>query len=126
MIMKQYASSYLKPILADRTYLFLLVGVLLTGLMLALFVILTVEPSDIQVVTQYSSFGQSHFYKDQWYYLYVFAGFGLLISTLHVSLMVKLYHLERRDIGVFFGWMSIMLCVIAARYAYEVMHLAFL
>lgn len=124
--MKQYASFYLKPILADRTYLFLLTGVVLTGLLLALFVVFTVEPSDIQVVTQYSSIGESHFYKSQWYYLYVFAGFGLIVSTLHAAIMVKLYYLERRDTGIFLGWVSILICIIAARYAYEVMALAFL
>ena len=124
--MKQYASSYLKPLLADRTYLFLLTGVVLAGLLLSLFVVFTVEPSDIQVVTQYSSIGESHFYKSQWYYLYVFAGFGLMVSAIHSALMVKLYYLERRDVGVFLGWISILICVIAARYAYEVMHLAFL
>lgn len=124
--MKQYASTQIKPILADRTYLFLMTGVFLGGLLLALFALFTIEPSDIKVVTQYSAFGESHFYKNAWYYLYVFAGFGLLVSTLHSALMIKLYHLERRDIGVFFGWISLILLIIGARYAYEVMHLAFL
>lgn len=124
--MKQYATSYLKPILADRSYLFLMTGMVLVGLLLSLFVVFTVEPSDIQVVTQYSSIGESHFYKSHWYYLYVFAGFGLVVALLHGAIMVKLYNLERRDAGIFLGWISIILCVIAARYAYEVMHLAFL
>lgn len=127
MNMKQaYVQHYLKPILADRPYLFLTVGVLITGLVLALFVLLSVQQRDIQVVTQYSAFGESHFYKNKWFYLYAFAGFGVLVAAGHTALMAKLYNMQYRDIGLLFGWVSIVLCVIAGRYAYEVMQLAFL
>lgn len=96
------------------------------GLLLLLFVLFTVQARDIQVVTQYSAFGESHFYKDRWFYLYSFAGFGLLLSTAHTAVMAKLYSLGQRDIGVLFGGVSLIILFVAAKYSYEVMHLAFL
>ncbi len=112
--------------MADRPYFSLMVAVVGLAFLYALYVILSVEGRDIQVVTQYSGFGESHFYKNSWYYLYSFAGLGLVLGLTHASIMAKLFKYERRTLGVLFGWQSILLLFIATVYTYKVLQVAYL
>lgn len=116
----------IKVILADRPYLLLLMLVLACSVVYMLYAFFTIESRDIQVITQYSAFGEAQFYKEKWYYLYTFVGFGLVASVVNSGLMVKLYSLERRDFGVMVAIISLVLLLVAFRYTYEVMHFAFL
>ena len=115
-----------KAILADRGYLGLVVAIIVIALVYILFVVTSVEGRDIQVVTQYSAFGESHFYKSHWFYLYTFALLGALVAIINVALMGKLLHYERRSIGVAIGWLTIVFYVVAAVVVHSVLRLAFL
>ena len=112
--------------MADRPYFSLMVAVVVTALLYALYVILSVESRDIQVVTQYSGFGESHFYRNSWYYLYAFAGLGIIIGTVHAAIMTKLFRYERRVLGMVFGWQSLLLLLVATVYTYKILQVAYL
>ena len=115
-----------QAILADRGYLGLVVAILVGMLVYILFVMTSVEPRDIQVVTQYSAFGESHFYKSRWFYLYSFAVLGVLTAAINIGIMGKMLRYERRSMGVAVGWLTIVFFVVATAVAHSVLQLAFL
>lgn len=112
--------------MGDRRYFALMAAVLLVSVIFTLFVLFSVEQRDIQVVTQYSSFGESHFYKERWFYLYNFALLGVIIGVAHCAIMAQLYKYERRALGVMFGWLTLLILLIAFIYVQRVLQVAYL
>ena len=112
--------------MGDRPYFSLMVAVFMTALVYAFYVILSVESRDIQVVTHYSGFGESHFYKTSWQYLYGFAALGVVIAFAHTSIMAKLFKYERRALGMLFGWQTLLLLFLAGVYTYKILQVAYL
>lgn len=115
-----------KAILADRGYLGLVIAIIVMAFLYVLYVATAIEPRDIQVVTQYSAFGESHFYKSRWFYLYTFALLGAVVAMINIGIMGKLLRYERRAIGVAIGWLTVIFFVVAVVVAHSVLQLAFL
>lgn len=124
--MKHQIIKTLQSIMADRPYFALMAAVSATALLYAVYVILSVESRDIQVVTHYSGFGESHFYRSSWYYLYSFAGLGVLMAVVQSAIMAKLFKYERRTLGMLFGWMSLLLILITTVYTFNILQVAYL
>src|SRR5665648_490129 len=91
-----------------------------------LYVAFSLQPVSLQVATHYSAFGETHFYRNKWYYLISFAVFGVMVAVAHISIMVKLISLQMRPLGIAFGWLSILTLIIAAVIAHSVLDIAFL
>ena len=123
---KHIIRDTIKAILADRGYLGLIIGILVAMIVYVLFVVTSIEARDIQVVTQYSAFGESHFYKSRWFYLYSFALLGLLVAAINIAIMGKLLRYEQRSMGVAIGWLTLVFFVVAIATAHSVLQLAFL
>lgn len=100
--------------------------VLISGLIYTIFCLVATHATDIQVITQYSGVGDTHFYKDKWFSLYTFAGFGIIVTAIHLALLAKLFQVNYRDIGIVIAWIALLIMLIATVYTYEVFHLAFL
>jgi hypothetical protein len=120
---QSYLTSIIKRVLLDRPFSFLVVGVVMFGLVYMLVVGLNIHPSDVTVYSRYTAFGEAHFYKAHWQYLLTFVLFGIVVTIGHVSLMVKLHSLERRQTALIVGWLAIVLLCIAAAYALAIMQL---
>lgn len=116
----------IKQITADRGYLGLYIGIIAALIVFIIYLTISIEARDIQVVTQYSAFGESHFYKARWYYLYSFIGLAVLTVIINGALMGKLLRYERRDIGLALGWLTVVFLVVAILIAHAVVQLAFL
>ena len=71
------------------------------------------QPSDLQVAVHYTAFGDTNFYRDKWYYLATFIGFGLILAIAHPIIAIKLYLQDRRDIALLFVVLSLLLLVVA-------------
>jgi hypothetical protein len=69
--------------------------------------VLTVRPSDLQLVTHYTAFGVTHLYRDQWFYLFSFIGFAVLVAFLHISIAIKVYTTKGHPLAVMFLWLGI-------------------
>lgn len=122
--MKQYITSTLQQLLADRP-LFSLVGFFLFGcLVLIVYVAFNIHASELQVVNHYTSFGTTNFYRDKWYYLLSFIGFVIVMAVAHIALLYKILDQKGRDIAVAFVWLSIVLLFITAATAYQVLKIA--
>lgn len=104
----------------------LMVLTILFGVTIALFCVMSVQSTDIQVVTRYTAFGNVHFYKGVWWQLYSFAVFATVVSIAHTAIMVRLHNLGRRDFGLVFGWTAWVILMITIFYMNEILNLAFI
>ncbi len=86
----------------------------------------SLRPSDLQVAVHYTAFGGTNFYREKWYYLITFIVFGALIGVMHTALIIKLHMQGRRQMAFMFGWLSLLLVVIAFFITHAVLKVAFL
>lgn len=98
--MRNIPTELIKSYFRDRTMLGLTVAVCLLALAYCLYVGLSLEVSDLQVATRYTAFGDTHFYRNKWYYLLSFILFGIIVATAHVALAVKLYGRQQRQFAI--------------------------
>lgn len=90
------------------------------------YVLFSLHASDLQLATRYTSFGNTHFYRNKWYYLFSFVGFALLFIVTHVGMMAKLYMSDLKPLAVAFGWLGILILVMMFSYTYHVLSIAYL
>lgn len=124
--MKQLAKTTIQQILADRPLSLLMFGIILGGLAYIVYVAINLSASDLQLAIRYTSFGDTHFYRDKWWYLLGFIGFGLLFLVAHVGLTAKLVAVELKPLAYAFGWLSILILVLMFAYTYSVLGIAYL
>ena len=123
--MKSNILSALKIVLADRLVTVLIGAMILLALAYCAYVALSLRPSDLQVAVHYTAYGETNFYREKWYYLLSFIGFGLIVAVLHSALAIKLYVLERRQLALYFIWTSLLILVIAWILTNAVLRVAF-
>jgi len=124
--MKQQIKTTIQQIISDRPLSLLLLGIILGGLAYIVYVALNLSANDLQLAIRYTSFGETHFYRDQWWYLLSFIGFGFLFLVAHVGLTAKLVAIELKQLAYAFGWLSILLLVLMFAYTYSVLGIAYL
>jgi hypothetical protein len=124
--MKDILTLTLKEVLADRKLLLLSVAVLLGGLAYIGYVAFSLSPSDLQLATRYTSYGETQFYRSNWWYLLSFVGFGVLYVIFHIGMMAKLYMTGMRDLAYAFGWFSMVVLLLMFFYTYSVLEIAYL
>lgn len=78
----------------------LVIVLLLIGVINIIYISLTVEPSDLQVATRYTAFGDTNFYRNKWYYLLSFILFTVALLGTHIALAVKLYGRQQKYLAI--------------------------
>lgn len=111
--MKNIIQSSLKQLVAHRYLLVLNTVIVLLALCFAVYVALSVRPSELQLVSHYSAFGVTQLYRDQWFYLLTFGLFGLFIAAIHAALSVKLLIIKGPSLAVAFAWVGIFTLLMA-------------
>jgi hypothetical protein len=124
--MKTNLINSIKPILADRLIVALVLVFVVACLAYCVYVGSSLRPSDLQVAVHYTAYGETTFYRDKWYYLITFIIFGVLIAGMHTALIAKMYLQGRRQISILFTLASILLVVIAWLMTWAVLKVAFL
>ncbi|HJP81166.1 MAG TPA: hypothetical protein VJ841_02120 [Candidatus Saccharimonadales bacterium] len=124
--MKTDVINTIKTILSDRLMTILLIVLFLLGIAYTLFVVSSLHPNDLQVAVHYSSYGDTTFYRDKWYYLITFAVFGVGVVILHTILAAKIYMQGRREMALLFVLLSYLLIVVAWFIARSILRVAFL
>ncbi len=71
-----------------------------------IYMAVTIEASDLKIITHYSAFGVTHFYRDSWLYLLTFVAFIVVTVVFAVGLCVKLLFQDREQLALLFGWVS--------------------
>lgn len=111
--MKQALTQQLTTFAKDRYLVTLTIGLFLFFVAFLVYTIITVQASDIRVVTHYTAFGITHFYRDQWFYLFSFPLLAGIIWLAHSALAIKLLDIKGRTTSLFVLWLGIALIAIA-------------
>ena len=106
--------------------LLLCTGILLGGIAYIIYVAFNLSSSDLQLAIRYTSYGETHFYREKWWYLLSFIGFGLLFITAHIGIVAKLYVIGLRPLARGFAWLSLLILVLTFVYTYAVLGIAYL
>lgn len=112
--MRETIQASLKQLLDNRYLLVLLVVLVLLTVISIAFVIVTLQPSELRVVTHYSAYGLTHFYRDQWFYLIGHAVFALIAAILSVVLSLKLLQTKGPALAVAYVWFGIAVIVMGS------------
>ena len=112
--MKSEIRDITKQVLSDRPILIMIVGIIVTAALYCIYVGLSLSATDSQIATRYTAFGITHFYRQQWYYLFTFVGFGAIFGIAHAALVAKLHSLHMRSLAIAFGWLSVIMIGIIA------------
>lgn len=109
---KTRALTQIQELYSDRPLFLMLLLLLIVAIAAAVSTLFMITPQDIAIAVRYSAFGETHFYRESWYYMLNFTLFIALFTTLHGALVVKLRRTEDiRGLAISFGWFSVLLLV---------------
>jgi len=111
-----------KELITNRYLTVLTIVILVLALGFITYILLNVRPSELQLVTHYTAYGVTHLYRDQWYYLYAFGGFALLIAFFHISIALKMYLTKGHPLAIMFAWIGVGVLVFAWVTAFSIIN----
>jgi hypothetical protein len=121
MLVNTITQSF-KELITNRYLTVLSIVTIVLALGLITYILLSVRASELQLVTHYTAFGVTHLYRSQWYYLYTFAGFALIVALLHVALSIKIYITKGHPLAIAFAWMGIGILLFAWITAFSIIN----
>ncbi len=104
----------LPSLLADRKYLFAIIGLLLALGVILIISVLYIRPGELRVPVRYSRFDAKNYSLDQWFYLLNFVVFSCIVAAGHILLSAKLYQERGREFALGFVYYGTALLVVAA------------
>lgn len=122
--MKQISKQDIKTALKDRWWVGLVITNIVIGLIVAVVIVVAIEPRETQVITHYSAFGVSNFYRSSWTQLLNYGLLELIVVAAHSLLSLKLMHIERRDLALALLWATIGLSLVVLTYALSIIKIA--
>ena len=122
--MKQITKSDIKTAITDRWWSGLVVANVVVCIIAVIIIAVSIEPRETQVITRYSSFGITGFYRSYWYYLYSYVALVLIMAVGHSAVSLKLMHMNRRDLALALLWSSLAFIVIAVLFALSITRIA--
>lgn len=124
--MKKRLLSSFQDLFQDKRLLGLSIAILVVTLVYVLYVALSLGPTEQQIATRYSAFGETHLYRNKWYYLLTFIIFAFTIAVSHIMLMIKLKERGIRSLGVAFGILTLIIFAILFFVTRSVLGIAYL
>lgn len=112
----------LKLLLESRLLFASVIIMNLIALTLAIVIIFLIKPSELQLITHYSAFGITHLYRSQWYYLYSFVLFEILVSVLHSFIAIKVLIVKGRPLALLTVWSGILILLLGFSTALSVIN----
>lgn len=76
---------------------------------ISVYIALTIEASDLRVITHYTAYGLTHFYRDSWIYLLSFIAAAFVSTIFSIGISVKLISQDREPLALLFSCLSIMI-----------------
>lgn len=122
--MKTTVINVSKEIIQDRPFIIALIALVLSCLVFCIYVTSNLRPSELQVVTHYSAFGPTNFYRDKWYYLAGFVLFGVLNAAIYGALACKLFVHKGRALAIPLAWLGVITITVAAAVVYQLLKIA--
>lgn len=105
--MRTSITHSIKELLTNRYLTTLAIVTLVLAISFAIYIVVAVRPSELQLVTHYTAFGVTKLYRDQWFYLWGFGLFGLLVAFFHIALSIKIYVTKGHPLALLVAWLGI-------------------
>ena len=112
--MKNIVTQSLRQLLDNRRLLVVFVVLVVTAIATTSYIAMTLEASDLRIITHYSAFGATHFYRDSWVYLLTFIGFIVVTVIASIAMGVKLMRQDRTPLALLLAWIGVAMLVITA------------
>lgn len=122
--MKQITKSDIKQAISDRWWVSLAVINIIAAIVVSIVIAVNIEPRETQVITHYSSFGITNFYRDYWYHLYSYIALAWIMVGSNVLLSLKLKSIERRDLALALLWSGLAMLTILMIFALSIARIA--
>jgi hypothetical protein len=114
----------IREALRSRMFVTLWIVMLVQVIILVLIIALMAKSSTLQEPVHMSQFSPTFFYRDQWTYLWNFAGFGGLMLLANGLISVKILELKGRSMALAFLSISIAVLAIATTLTVAIMRVA--
>lgn len=101
----------LLAIVKDRLMLGLLGLTFVIVVTVVLVTLIRLNASDVQIPIRFSDYGTANIYRNQWFALYIFPIFALLVTALNAYVSTKIYTLDRLISLSFLGVTAFILTV---------------
>lgn len=111
--MKTIIKTALKDLISNKYLTILAVITVLLATAYIIYILITVRPSELQLVTHYTAYGVTHLYKDQWFYLLTFGLFGVFAALFHIAVSIKMNMVKGSSLAILFAWLGVGVIVLA-------------
>lgn len=91
-----------QDVLKHRQVLILLIVMIVLAVIAIIFVATSIQPSELRIVTHYTAYGQTHFYRNEWYYMLTFLVFFVLTAVFGILMTLKFLRLEKISLAKLF------------------------
>lgn len=119
--MKNKFITTAKTLIENRSLLGFFVLFWIVSLGFIVYSITNVQVSDVLIWSRYTSFGETHYYRDKWYSLISWLIFGVLVSGLHTAIALKFLKKE----NVYLSYIVIIFGIIIMIVAWKISSLIF-
>ncbi len=79
----------------DRAAVLLLAVMAIEVIIIIITTIVRLHASDVQVPTRYTGYGTANIYRGQWYSLWLFSAFAVLVTMINGFLAIKTYQIDK-------------------------------
>jgi hypothetical protein len=87
----------------------MVIAIAVLAILYSLYVAFSLSPTELQIAVRYTAYGETHLYRNKWYYLVSFVIVAVLVSVAHSGLMVKLKARGVRPMALALGWLTIII-----------------
>lgn len=122
--MKTLFIEPIKQLMKERRLIIALAVLLISALCLMIYTGVNIHQNELKIVTHYTAFGSTNFYRDKWYYLISFVVFGLVVAVIHTMIALKLLTAKGIELALSFVWASVLMLFIAGAIMYQVLKVA--
>jgi hypothetical protein len=97
----------------SRTFVALWVLMLLQVTTLIILVATSVHPNQLQIPVRFDAFSNQLYFRDQWFYLFNFIAFGLVVFSVNSLISLKILDVKGRHLALGFMWITVAVLLIA-------------
>lgn len=122
--MKRTITSLFSHAFRDRWFTGLTILNIILLLVVLVTLLMTIEPKETQVMTQYTIFGTTNHYRGYWYTLWTYGLLELVMVFGHLALAAKLMELGRREFAMGLLWLTLVLSTLVLLVSQSVIKIA--
>ena len=102
-----------KEALKSRLFVGISILILIQTIFLVVLVSINIHPTSVQIPVQYSAFNPTLYSREQWYYLFFFSIFAVLVLIINLLTSLKILEIKGRSLMLSYLWLTSSILFIA-------------